>query len=656
MKKMSGTAIARMLRAASVGAVFLAAGNVRSEGLPLGAGGILTIDGEYAIHTFTNSGMFSFAGGEVDVLLVGGGGGGGSGKSGGGGGGGGGFVYRTGVTLADGVYSIVVGEGGAGAQPNGSGGATQAENGGDSSAFDFVAHGGGRGGNAATKGAKGGSGGGGAPRYISTSAGRGTYAGGAAYEGEGYPGGCSTNETRTGKSNFHLHAWAGGGGGAGEKGGDAVSNGSGSSDQNTTGSAGKGGDGLPCSITGVEVYYAGGGGGGFADYSAPNKGGTVAGGLGGGGRGSGSKTDSAPYPGTDGEDGLGGGGGGGGAFGTNLNAAGGKGGDGVVIVRYRLKVADVFDSVDSAEAVRTRDGAYRVYTFRSNGTFRVSGVSRVDVLLVGGGGGGGAGDSGGGGGGAGGFVHRTGVVISDGAYSITVGSGGAGGTASAVAENGSDSVAFGLTAHGGGHGGRNGGVGAKGGSGGGGAPKYISTSAGRGSYAGGAPFEGEGYPGGCSTNETRTGESNFHIHAWAGGGGGAGEKGGDAVSNGSGSTDPKTTGAAGKGGDGLPCSITGTEVYYAGGGGGGFADYSQPGKGGTVAGGLGGGGRGSGSKTASGSEPYPGTDGEDGLGGGGGGGGAFGSVIGFADGGNGGDGVVIIRCRVVPTGLKIICR
>ena len=46
-----------------------------ADGSPLGSGGILTFDGEYAVHTFTNDGTFAFAGGEVDILLVGGGGG-----------------------------------------------------------------------------------------------------------------------------------------------------------------------------------------------------------------------------------------------------------------------------------------------------------------------------------------------------------------------------------------------------------------------------------------------------------------------------------------------------------------------------------------------------------------------------------------------------
>ena len=382
----------------------IATGNIQ------GNGGNVTYDGEYVLHTFTNRGTFALSAAiTADILVVGGGGGGGSGRCGGGGGGGGGFVYRTGVSLTNGVYSIVVGAGGGGGVPTGSGNATVATNGGNSVAFEFVAHGGGHGAAAASNGSKGGSGGGGAPKYVTNVCG--TYKGGAAYEGEGFSGGCSTNASSSG-TDYHVHAWAGGGGGAGEKGGDGVTTGS------TNGHAGKGGDGLPCSITGMEVYYAGGGGGGFADYSQPAKAGTVAGGLGGGGCGSGCKTasGSVPWPGTDGEDGFGGGGGGGGAFGSNFNAKGGNGGSGVVIVRYRRDIRDEFQTVSAEGARRRLNDGYCVYTFTSNGTFTVSGNSYVDVLVVGGGGGGGASRTGGAGGGAGGVVSTNEFLLFDGTY------------------------------------------------------------------------------------------------------------------------------------------------------------------------------------------------------------------------------------------------
>ena len=71
-------------------------------------------------------------------------------------------------------------------------------------------------------------------------------------------------------------------------------------------------------------------------------------------------------------------------------------------------------------------GLYRSNTFTSNGTFTVpAGLTSVDYLVVGGGGGGGK-ASGGGGGGAGGFRTATGLTVAAQAYTIVVGTGGAG--------------------------------------------------------------------------------------------------------------------------------------------------------------------------------------------------------------------------------------
>ena len=84
---------------------------------------------------------------------------------------------------------------------------------------------------------------------------------------------------------------------------------------------GDGGNGLAFDITGSMQYYAGGGGGMGGNYTHRSNGG-----LGGGG--SGACKDSTA--GENGEDGLGGGGGGAKANGVNS----GKGGSGIVIVRY----------------------------------------------------------------------------------------------------------------------------------------------------------------------------------------------------------------------------------------------------------------------------------------------------------------------------------
>ena len=70
---------------------------------------------------------------------------------------------------------------------------------------------------------------------------------------------------------------------------------------------------------------------------------------------------------------------------------------------------------------------------------------------------------------------------------------------------------------------------------------------------------------------------------------------------------------------------------------------------GSVPGGLGGGGNGSGRTT----KPFRGTNGEANTGGGGGGAGGH-SSNNFAPGGNGGSGVVIIRCPRIPNGLTIL--
>ena len=127
---------------------------------------------------------------------------------------------------------------------------------------------------------------------------------------------------------------------------------------------------------------------------------------------------------------------------------------------------------------------YRVHAFRGTGTFTVlAGSADVDYLIVGGAGGGGGqanANASGGGGGAGGVQQNTsGSITVDTAsspYTITVGTGGAGGS-NAVGVVGVNTVALGVTADGGGYGGRasNGGAG---GSGGGGGMGWSSTPTG----------------------------------------------------------------------------------------------------------------------------------------------------------------------------------
>ena len=230
----------------------------------------------------------------------------------------------------------------------------------------------------------------------------------------------------------------------------------------------------------------------------------------------------------------------------------------------------------------------------------------AEYLIVAGGGAGGKANAGGGG--AGGLLTNfggTAIGLTPGAvYTVTVGAGGAAQTGNGRGNNGTNSVLSGsgittLTAIGGGGGGSDtqfSGVGADGGSGGG--SDYDSNTGGSGTV-------GQGNDGGDASNPS----GQFG----AGGGGGAGAAG----TGGS-------TSAGGVGGVGLSNSITGSAVFYAGGGGGSTASAGG-GAGGNGGGGAGGDG-GAGSAT----------DGTDGLGGGGGG------IDGGAPSGAGGDGVVIL--------------
>ena len=353
----------------------------------------------------------------------------------------------------------------------------------------------------------------------------------------------SDNLGFNGGGSNHVYS-GGGGGGAGGPG--ETSSGS---------SAANGGIGYLCNITGTETYYAGGGGG--YRYSTP-----TVGGLGGGGAG-----------GVAGAANTGGGGGG--------NASGGSG---IVIIRFKREYVEPTEDfwVSGGEKSATTEDVLSI--FRENATLQVTGKGVVDLLLVGGGGGGGANNvaskCGGAGGGAGGFVYLKNMPVKEGSYEITIGQGGA------VGENGGNTTfsALNLIAYGGGYGASalSYSPGGDGASGGGGATYSVDVSidGGKAIYV-----NNRGNNGGYATNPYG-----------AGGGGGAGSAG-----ESTGSSTP------GRGGDGLPCSITGKEVYYAGGG----AGYRD-----TVAtvGGIGGGGAG-------------GVAGAANTGGGGGGGAAGGSGI-----------------------------
>jgi hypothetical protein len=105
---------------------------------------------------------------------------------------------------------------------------------------------------------------------------------------------------------------------------------------------------------------------------------------------------------------------------------------------------------------------YKLHVFTSSGTFTPNGAGNVAVAVVAGGGAGGRSygdnDTGKGGGGAGGVVFKAVHEVTADPYTITVGGGGAGRTSEnnnssyGQGANGGNSVAFGVTAKGGGGG------------------------------------------------------------------------------------------------------------------------------------------------------------------------------------------------------------
>jgi len=271
----------------------------------------VNVDGTtYRVHVFTSAGTSTFSvaqGGEVEYLIVAGGGGGGQNAGAGGGAGGyissvigemsgGGVTAEPLFTVTPQNYAIIVGAGGAGGTTSST--STFAQDGGNSSAFGFTAIGGGGGANSGgADGRSGGSGGG------TGDAGSGNRDGGPGTAGQGFKGGDGTvpgGAARTG----------GGGGGAGALGQRSVS----------SSLAGAGGAGVLTKITGISCFYAGGGGG------AVHGGTDASGGLGGGGNGSSTLSVKTATPNT---------GGGGGA--GRSPTPGGRGGDGIVVVRYPVQ-------------------------------------------------------------------------------------------------------------------------------------------------------------------------------------------------------------------------------------------------------------------------------------------------------------------------------
>lgn len=322
-------------------------------------GGTIYTSGDYTIHAFTyNSGtaeQFSIAsapaGTKVEVVAIGGGGAGGQGYSSSGGGGAGGLLYMPPtMNLGTGSWDITVGAGGpitaTGNHNDSSNTANSHGRQGENttvvtaSSGTFTAGGGG-GGNESyyyssnfKDGLGNGASGGGGGDWWSPQRGGGTASRTAAYAGGYRIGDLSQNGaylygndggSRDVENGSHEapHEGAGGGGATGQP--------TAYGDPYGTGQPSSGGRGLylpQFDVAGLgspNGYFAGGGGGG-SNGGAGTNGTNIGGYFGGGGRGLCNAVSQSPAQGVDGT----GGGGGGGAYTHN-----GRGGHGIVLIRYK---------------------------------------------------------------------------------------------------------------------------------------------------------------------------------------------------------------------------------------------------------------------------------------------------------------------------------
>lgn len=252
----------------------------------------------------------------IDFLIVGGGGGGRGSASGNavpeGGASAGGLLQATSYAVTPGAtLPVVVGAGGA---PIGVNDPTGSAIGGSSSLLGFTALGG-------------------SPRFLSsetpspTGSGWGGRGGASGNAGPGTP----TQGYPGGEGQAAPSYSGGGGGGAGGAGAPATYLG-----------GGAGGAGFISNMSGVNLVYAAGGGAGSSNFSGTRPGG-AGGSEGVGGKGGNGSTSASADPARNGGDArpnTGSGGGGGGAS-TSASApvsAGGRGADGVVLIRYALPI------------------------------------------------------------------------------------------------------------------------------------------------------------------------------------------------------------------------------------------------------------------------------------------------------------------------------
>ena len=267
-------------------------------------------------------------------------------------------------------------------------------------------------------------------------------------------------------------------------------------------------------------------------------------------------------------------------------------------------------------------------------------ATEVRALVVGGGGPGGY--YAGGGGGAGGYYYNETLGVTPGTgYAVHVGAGGVAATsATAYGSNGGDSSIVGGAVNvvmlGGGAGGN------------GKLNNQTATLAGQnGGSGGGTAWAGNATGSGTADQGHDGGDvpAGQYQQDLAAGGGGAAAVGGSVEYS-----ENQQTKGSGTGGNGRSCDITGESLYYAGGGSGGAKLVTNNNGTGTAgAAGNGGGGKGGQYDKTEGSQ-YA-SAGVDGFGGGGGGGSTYNQDS--YQGGNGGDGIVIIRYAAQGDGTDV---
>ena len=566
-----------------------------------------------------------------DILLVGGGGAGGSA---GGSGGGGDVLEFNNINLDAGSYRILVGNGGVYVASNNYTGNVGKNTSITINNNTLIAAGGGGG------GAYGYSPAGGwtssAPSAIPTA----TFlhpitlvsvtssGGGGGGANQSTAGATGTGISGNGGRNADNNGVTGGGGGGAAP--PPLGNGG---DSSASGSSytGNGGKGISSYITGTLIEYGGGGAAGRWNDTVTTPGTS----SGGGGfmlrNNSGTVWTANFFPGENGR-------GGGATMST-------RGGSGIVIIRYRKVVSSAsielirlsnnsVNEIVITGTISTVIGTDRCIQFPYSGSgttmsysFTTSETLICDLLIVGGGGGGTAG-----GGGGGGYLYYTNIYLPAGNnYVVNVGNGGTGTTGATNGNQGANSSFIGgslsYIAYGGGGGGGNAQI----------APAHTTGQVG--SY-GGNGADNNTQQTYTSTQGNSGGNPSTTAYGSGGGGGGADRVGGNPIYVDGVLAGPSTSvgdrySNGGMGGNGKLNNITGTEIYYAGGGTGGANTNNQTNLA-TQIPPIGGGGMGSRAQNAN------GTNGTNGLGGGGGGGDWERTA-----GTTGGSGIVIMRYRKV---------